>query len=593
MRYSKLFGRTKLVAPHDSDSINARFLGQAGFVDKLAAGVYSYLPLGQLVLEKVKKIIREEMNAVGGQEILMPSLHPVEIWETTGRNRTADEILYRTKGAGDKDFVFAPSHEEAVTPLAKKYIQSYKDLPLSVYQIQTKFRNEPRAKSGILRGREFGMKDMYSFHTDEKDLDVYYEQVKKAYLKLFKRCGLNAYVVEASGGIFSDKLSHEFSVITPAGEDTIIVCKKCDTAQNLEIAEGKIHDPELPEEKELPMKTVKMERGPSIEENAAAHKVPASKILKTVVYKIMDGGLIGVVIRGDLQVNETKLSQYLKKQVRTASAEELQPFGLVPGFISPVGLPSVKGGVKHKAEVKGAEVGVKEVEHSSTDLPFIGDHSVKSVKNFVTGANKLNTDLVNVNVGRDFNLSDFTDLVTVEKGFRCPKCNSELHEEKAIEAGNIFKLGTKYSKDFDLYFTDEKGERRLVVMGCYGIGTTRLVGTIVEASHDDKGMIWPKSVAPYHVHLVPLGMDEAVRKEAEKLYHFLLGKNVAVLFDDRDETAGKKFNDADIIGIPLRVVVSSRTLKEQSVEWKLRIEKEGKLVRLEKVTGEIAAWCQA
>ncbi len=303
MRYSKFFGKTSMTVPHDADSVNARLLTQGGFVEKMAAGIYNYLPLGKRVLDKIIQIIREEMNAVDGQEISMPALHPIELWQQTGRDKTADAILYRTKGAGDKDFVFAPSHEEAVTPLAKKYIQSYKDLPLSVYQIQTKFRNEPRAKSGVLRGREFGMKDMYSFHTDDADLDDYYERVKQAYLNVYERCGVQAYVVEASGGIFSDKISHEFSVVTPAGEDTILVCKKCNIAQNLEIAEGKIHNPHDPEEKELLMKEVKMERGPSVEENARVHKVPESKILKSVVYKLANGGLIGVCIRGDLQVN--------------------------------------------------------------------------------------------------------------------------------------------------------------------------------------------------------------------------------------------------------------------------------------------------
>ena len=329
MRYSRLFGKTKLTAPHDADSVNAKYLTQGGFIEKVAAGIYDFLPLGQRVLEKVKQIIREEMNKIDGQEILMPSLHPIEFWQTTGRDKTATDILYRTKGAGDKDFVMAPSHEEMVTPLAKKFVQSYKDLPFAVYQIQTKFRDEPRAKSGLLRGREFGMKDMYSFHTDEKDLDVYYERVKETYMNVYRRCGLEAHVVEASGGIFSDKFSHEFSVATPAGEDTIIVCKKCSTAQNLEIAEN-IRTPEKP------------------------------------------------------------------------------------------------------------------------------------------------------------NLT-------------CHRCGDLMEELKAVEAGNIFKLGTKYSKDFDLYFTNENGERKHVIMGCYGIGTTRLVGTIVESSHDEKGIIWPKMVAPYHV----------------------------------------------------------------------------------------------
>jgi prolyl-tRNA synthetase len=579
MRYSQLFGKTKKTIPHDSDSVNARLLTQAGFVDKLAAGIYNYLPLGMRVLSKINTIIREEMNKVDGQEVLMPCLHPIELWEATGRTKTCDEILYRTKGAGDKDFVLGPSHEETVTPLAGKYVQSYKDLPLSLYQIQTKFRNEARAKSGVLRGREFGMKDMYSFHTDEKDLDEYYERVKQAYMNVYERCGLKAYTVQASGGIFSDKFSHEFSVETPAGEDTIILCEKCNIAQNLEIAEGKVHDPSKKDEEELPMEEVPVKRGFSITESAKVHSAPEWKVLKSVVYKT-DAGFIGVAIRGDLQVNENKLSKYLgNKPVIAATPEELKTLGLVQGFISPVGEPHVMGGVMHAAEVK--------VKGHAIPLPFIADHSIRNVKNFVTGANKNQVDLINVNEGRDFVIKDFTDLVAVEKGFKCSKCDQPLSEVKAIEAGNIFKLGTKYSKDFDLFYTDENGERKLIVMGCYGIGTTRMVGTIVEACHDEKGIIWPSSVAPFRVHLVKLGGGEEVIAKAEEVYKILQDENVEVLFDDRDESAGVKFNDADLIGLPVRVVISDRSLKEGSAEVKLRKEKESTLIKLENLIKEV------
>lgn len=562
MRFSRLFGRTSQTTPHDADSVNAKLLTQAGFIDKLAAGIYSFLPNGWRVLNKINNIIREEMNAIGGQEIIMPALHPVDVWDITGRNKSMDEILFRTKGSGDKDYVMGPSHEETVTPLAAKYVQSHKDLPFALYQIQTKFRNEPRAKSGILRGREFGMKDMYSFHKDEKDLEDFYQKAIGAYTRVYERCGLKAYVVKASGGAFSDKFSHEFSVVTPAGEDTILICDQCNEAQNLEIAEGKIRDPELGEEKEMEMKEVKIERGFTVAANAEAHKVPEAKILKTVVYSV-DGGFIGVVIRGDLQINELKLVKYLGKEARAASPDELKELGLVQGFISPVGLPSVKGGLK-----KG------------TGLPFIADHSIKNIKNFVTGANKPNVDLVGVNLGRDFVIDEFTDLVLAGKGFKCSTCGSELREEKAVEAGNIFKLGTKFAEDFNLAYTDEDGKKKTITMGCYGIGNTRLLGTIVEASHDEKGIIWPMEVAPYHVHLMNLGSDADVINKAMAIYNELKEAGVEVIFDDRNDSAGKKLNDADLIGIPLRLVVSSRTLKEESVEWKLRSESEGKLVKL-------------
>lgn len=550
MRYSKLFGKTRMIPPSDADSINARLLIQGGFVEKLVAGIYSFLPLGYRILRKINRIIREEMDAINGQEIFMPVLHPKEIWQETGRDETMDAVLYRTKGAGGHEFVLGPSHEEIVTPLVKKFVQSYKDLPLSVYQIQTKFRNEPRAKSGLLRGREFGMKDMYSFHRDEKDLDEYYEKAIAAYFNVFRRCGLEAYISEASGGAFTDKFSHEFAIKTPAGEDTMLVCEKCKFAQNLEIAEGVMEKIEGADEPEKELKEVFAKRGPTIEENAKFHNVPAWKILKTVVCK-MDKGLIGVAVRGDLEVNQAKLEKHLGENIRVATKEECRSSGLVPGFISPV---------------------------SNAILPFIADHSVKSVKNFATGANKLDRDYINVNLGRDFQIKTFLHLADVK--LFCPKCRHVLSEERAIEAGNIFRLGTKFSKDFDLTYTDENGKSHFITMGCYGIGNTRLLGAIVEALHDNKGMIWPKSVAPYQVYLINLGKEKDVRDSASKLYNELLDNGIEVVFDDRDESAGKKFNDADLIGIPLRLVVSKKTLAKDSVEWKLRSEEKASFVKI-------------
>lgn len=553
MLYSKLFGRTRHNPPCDADSINAKLLTQAGFIEKLAAGIYNFLPLGYRVLTKINKIIREEMNAVEGQELLMPALHPIELWQITGRDKTMDGILYRTRASQDKEFVFGPSHEETVTPLIAKYIQSYKDLPLSVYQIQTKFRDEPRAKSGLLRGREFGMKDMYSFHVSEVDLDKYYEKAKKAYFNVFERCSLKAHIIEASGGPFSDKFSHEFSVETPAGEDTIIVCEKCGTAQNLEIAEGKIPSTKE-EEKELPLQKVDVERGFTVEDNALAHNVPEYKILKSVVYEVEDEGLIGVVIRGDLNVSDVKLENYLKKKLRPATPEILKEAGLVQGYISPVNMSE---------KVK---------------ISFIADHSIKNIKNFVTGANAYAKDYKNANIGRDFIIKDFVDLVEVKSGFICNKCDKPLKEIKAIEVGNIFKLGTRFSKAFNLNFTDKDGNLKPAVMGCYGIGNTRLMGTIVEAFNDENGIIWPLSVAPYHVHIVSLGPDKSIKEKAMELYKALVKENIEVLYDDRDESPGVKLKDADLIGIPLRIVVSKRTFEKTSVEFKIRSETSSSMV---------------
>lgn len=553
MLYSQLLGKTRHNPPCDADSVNAKFLTQAGFIEKLAAGIYNILPLGYRVLTKIKAIIQEEMNAVSGQEILMPALHPIDLWQTTGRDKTMDDILYRTKASGDKEFVFGPSHEETVTPLVGKYIQSYKDLPVCVYQIQTKFRDEPRAKSGLLRGREFGMKDMYSFHVSDEDLDQYYDLVAQSYKNVFDRCGLKSYMIEASGGPFSDKYSHEFAVETVAGEDTAIICEKCGTAQNLEIAVGKIEDTDAAEEKEETLKAVDIERGFSVEENAKAHGVEATRVLKTVVYEVEGGGLLGVVIRGDLNVSEVKLLNYLKTPLRQASPEMLVNAGLVQGYISPV---------------------------MNEKIPFVGDNSIKNLKNFVTGANEFGKDFVNANIGRDFQIKEFVDLVEVRSGFKCTSCDEKLKEIKAVEVGNIFKLGTRFSDAFGVKFADKDGSLKPVVMGCYGIGTTRLIGTIVESFHDENGIIWPSNVAPFGVHLIAVGVEDEVMSEARELYCLLEEAGVEVLFDDRDERAGVKFKDADLIGIPLRLVVSKRTLENKQVEWKMRSESEATMVNI-------------
>lgn len=406
MRQSQLTTKTLREAPKDEESRNAILLTRAGFIDKLAAGVYSFLPLGLKVLRNIENIIREEMLALGGQEILMPALQPKENWAKTGRWETLD-VMFRLKGLGDKDYALGSTHEEIVAPLAKKMVLSYKDLPFSLFQIQTKFRNEARAKSGLLRGREFSMKDLYSFHASQESLDDYYQQATTAYFKVFERCGLKTYLTAASGGSFS-KYSHEFQVVAEAGEDTIFICDNC--------------------------------------ANFAINK-----------------------------------------------------------------------------EIK-------------TETPA------------------------------------------------CPACSGMgFTEVKAIEVGNIFKLGTKYSEPFDLKFKDETGQEKTVVMGCYGIGPSRLMGTIVEMSHDEKGIIWPESVAPFKCHLLTLGEDEAVKAAADKLYEELAAENIQVLYDDRALPAGQKFAEADLIGLPWRLVVSAKTLDKNSVEIKKRSETETELIELAKI----------
>lgn len=414
MLYSKLFPKTLKKPPADEESINAKLLVQAGFVDKVMAGVYNWLPLGLRVLTKVENIIRDEMNNLGAQEIIMASLQPKENWQKTDRWKTVD-ILYKIKSQTGKEIALGPSHEEIVTPLVKKFVNSYKDLPISLYQIQRKYRDELRAKSGVLRGREFGMKDLYSFHKTEKGLEAFYADATKAYYEVFARCGLEALIATAPGGIFTASDSDEFQVLSDAGEDKLLICKKCKTAYNFE-------------------------------------SVQIAKTCKC-----------------------------------------------------------------------GAKLGDK--------------------------------------------------------------------EEKAVETGNIFKLGTKYSDAFKLEFVDEKGKKQKVIMGCYGIGTTRLVGVIVEKFNDKNGIIWPKTVAPYHVHLIHLGEDAKTHKTARDLYNKMTKRGFEVLYDDRmDAQAGEKFATADLIGIPLRLVVSDRTLKKDSVEWKERKEEASKNVKVGKIVDEVGKW---
>lgn len=560
MLQSKLFTKTLKEAPKDEVSLNAIYLTRAGYIDKVTAGVYTYLPLGLRVLNRIAGIIREEIDAVGGQEVLMPAINPKELWTQTGRWQGMAEVLFKFKGVGDKEFTLGPSHEEVVTPLVKKYASSYKDLPAAVYQIQDKFRNEPRAKSGLLRGREFIMKDLYSFHASEADLESYYARVKDAYLKIFARCGLEALVVEASGGFFS-KYSHEFQVVTPFGEDKIFFCPNCRHYQNREIATGKPNQPEGGMEPEKPLNEVEAQREASIAASVKLMKIPAWKVLKNIIYQTKNG-LLGVTIRGDLNVNEVKLKAYLEDySLRPANDEELAHAGLVPGFISPVNNQKIK---------------------------FIGDLSVATVNNYVTGANIKYQDYINVNLNRDFQLGSLADLADINEDYACPKCGAKIESVKAIEVGNIFKLKTKFSEAFDYKFVDADGKLKPVLMGCYGIGLGRLMGTIAEVHHDQQGLIWPKSVAPFAAHLIQVGDDLAVAKKAKAVYDKLLAAGVGVLFDERNQfTPGQKFADADLIGIPYRLVISAKT--GTKIEVKKRGDVKSELVDVKKLISLLTA----
>ena len=553
MRLSKLLTKTQREIPAEADTISHQLLVRAGMIQQLAAGVYSYLPLGWRVLRKIENIIRNEMGKAGGQELSMPVLQTIELWQKTGRDAAFGKGLFTLLDRRERTLVLGPTHEEVITDLASRHVKSYRDLPQLLYQIQTKFRDEPRPRGGLIRVREFTMKDLYSFDADEAGLDVSYNKMLTAYKNIYDRCGLPTIIVEADSGAIGGKDSHEFMVIAESGEDEIIYCDGCSYAANAEKAgctkEGAAGGEPLPvEEIATPGKT-------SIEEVADFLGVPQSQTLKAVFY-IADGELVFVVIRGDIGVNETKLKNLLKcSELRMAAEAEVIAAGIVAGSASPVGLNGFK---------------------------VIADDSITGGANFVAGANKADYHLKNVNYPRDFKADFIADIALARAGDKCVKCGGELKSTRGIEVGHVFKLGTFLSQKLGATYTDADGSAHSIVMGCYGIGLGRLMAAAIEQNHDDKGITWPLPIAPYHIYLCPLKQESAgVKEAAERLYAELKKQGLEVLFDDRNESPGVKFNDADLLGIPIRVTISPRTLKENSVELKWRQEKESRLVPLE------------
>ncbi|MFC1941663.1 proline--tRNA ligase [Chloroflexota bacterium] len=553
MRISKLFGKTLREVPAEADTISHQLLVRAGMINQLVAGVYSYLPLAWRVLKKIENIIREEMDKAGGQELCLPVLQPLEMWQLTGRDQAFGKGLFTLYDRRERRLVLGPTHEEVITQLAGRNIQSYRDLPQLLYQIQTKFRDEPRPRGGLIRVREFTMKDLYSFDTDEAGLDLSYNKMLQAYQNIYERCGLPALVVEADSGAIGGKGSHEFMLVAESGEDEIICCTGCKYAANVEKAESVKVSPD--NGAPLLMEEVGTPGMATIEEVAGFLKVAHRQTLKAVFY-IADGKLIFVVIRGDIEVNEIKLKNVLHcSELRMATEAEVIEAGIVAGAASPVG-------------IRGFRV--------------IADDSVKTATNLVAGGNKPDTHIKNVNYPRDFTAETVADIAKVRVGDGCPKCGNKLSSTQGVEVGHIFKLGTFLSKKLDAYYIDENGESRPIIMGCYGIGVGRLLAAAIEQNHDDKGIIWPMPIAPYQVFLCPLYRDGSeVAEAAEKLYVQLNAEGIEVLFDDREDSPGVKFNDADLLGIPLRVTVSPRTLEKNSVELKRRSEKEFELVPLE------------
>ena len=566
MRMSRMFSKTLREAPNGADTKGYEYLLRAGYIRQMGAGIFSLLPLGFRATEKIKGIIRSEMEAIGAEEMEMPVVNPADIWKETGRYYSIDKEMSRFKDRNNRDMVLAMTHEEAVTDIARGEIDSYKRLPLLVYQMQTKWRDDPRPRAGLIRVREFTMLDSYSFDKDAAGLDKVYRDHYRAYFRIFSRCALPSIAVGADSGMMGGKISHEYMYLSPIGEDTIIYCPECGYTANRQIA--KFQKEFFPEE----MKPIEKKATPEAKTIEALAEYLGIDPRKTAKCVFMVGSfindkngeeedkLIVALVRGDLEVEESKLSNAARANaLRPAHEEEIMACGMVPGYASPIG-------------AKG-------------DFICIVDETVAKSNNLVAGANEAGFHYLNTNYGRDYE-GIVADIASARDGFACPVCGKPLKASKGVEIGNIFQLGTRYSESMNCTYQDENGKQVPVVMGSYGIGVGRLLACIAEEYNDESGLKLPVSVAPYQVHLVSLVKETEV---ADKLYEELQKAGIEVLYDDRKETAGVKFADADLIGIPLRITLGNRSLKEGKVEVKIRETGETTSFLLEDIADEIKA----
>ncbi|HJT57080.1 MAG TPA: proline--tRNA ligase [Ktedonobacteraceae bacterium] len=581
MRVTELLSKTLREAPRDSEGGNQELLVRAGFVRQLTSGVYIYLPLGYRVMHKIIEIVRKEMDRVGAQEVIMPIIQPKDPWDrqpANGRPSRAEmlgDVLFKLKDRKGRDMVLAPTHEEVVTSLVSEFVRSYRDLPQLIYQIQTKFRDEPRPRGGLLRTREFIMKDLYSFDADAEGLEISYAAMTEAYRRTFTRCGLQFITIEADSGAIGGKDSQEFIALTEAGEDDAMVCDKCEYAANREKAE--FVRTELPGEPEAALEEVYTPGTTSIADLANFLHIPEAKTMKSVCY-VAGEKLVLAIVRGDLEINEVKLTNTLyhaginASDLHLATMEELEKAGIVAGYTSPV--------------AKDERVFI------------VADLSLKMGNNFVAGANRVDHHIKNVNYLRDFHVDVWEDIASAYAGATCARCGGTLQAVRGTEVGHIFKVGALYSDLFGVTYVDADGTAHPIVMGTYGMGIGRIMAAIVEQSHDEKGIRWPITVAPYQVMLIGLDLDkEENRRAAEHIYNYALAAGIEILYDDRAETAGVKFKDADLIGIPIRVVASSRSLQSGGVEIKMRWRNETRIVSLEEsifgIKEEIWRWTAA
>ena len=550
MRSTKLFGKTLRQAPADAENISHKLLVRAGFIQQIAAGIFSLQPLGSRSITKIRNIIREEMDRAGAQEINMPVVQPRDLWEESGRADTFVPPLARFQDRRERDMVIAPTHEETATAMARAGVTSYRDLPFTIYQIQTKFRDETRPRGGLLRVREFEMKDAYSFDADEDGMDRSFQAMVGAYKRIFNRCGLDVVMVDADSGGIGGKDSNEFVLLTDSGEDRILMSTDSDYAANVEKAE--FIKKSFPSEEHGVVEEFATPGLKTIEALAKQEGVSRSKTAKAVFYRVEDEIVI-VTIRGDYDVNETKLRNLLGgSEPRLATGEEVKAAGWVPGSASAVGLKGIRS---------------------------IVDDSITMGSNYLAGANKEGFHLRNVNFGRDFKADILGDIAEAKKGYLSPDGKGKLVVKRGIEVGHVFKLGNVYSSKMGADYTDDDGQRHEILMGCYGIGVGRLLAAAVESNHDDFGMILPQAIAPYDVYLAALNLDDDyICNQADLLYESLLDAGYDVLFDDRDVPPGVKFKDADLFGIPTRVVISSRSLDSGGVEVKGRMNKDAEIV---------------
>lgn len=569
MKYSKLFGKTIKDIPKDATLASHKLLYQAGFIRESAAGRYFHLPLGLRVMQKIKKIIKEEMDRAGAQELTSPVLHPKELWKETNRTDSVGFELMSIKDRNEAEFVLGGTAEEMMVDLVRKFQISYKDLPFNIYQFSSKFRDEMRARGGLLRLREFVMKDAYSFHATEEDFKIEYQKMKDTYSTIFDRLGLNTVIVESDNGYIGGEYCHEFVVEADAGESKFLVADNY--AAHEDIAKFIRDDPETftsddektvgkgynLDEEDKAMEEVDAVRGPTMEDGVKLHNLPLWQQMKDLMMVDEKGNFILGVIRGDLEVNEVKLAHLAKAYtLRHATVDEIRTLGSEPGFISPVGL--------------------------TKQVLVIGDISLRTVKNMYTGANKKHTDLLNVNIDRDYTLNIEGDIALAKEGYLAED-GKKLQMKKGIEVGNVFQLGFHYSSKMDnAKYKDADGTMKPYYMGCYGIGLDRTLATVAEIYHDDRGLMWPTEIAPFLVHLVAItNNEESLTHKADTFYNRLISEGIEVLYDDRDVRAGEKFADADLIGLPIRLVISAKT--NDQIEVKRRIEQESNLMNEDEV----------